>query len=303
MSEFKEENNLSTSLSSLIKAFAAKHEEIKVEEIIPVFIEETVEEAVVELQPEIPEVILLDRVDHEHQVENSEHILTSDEMSHLDNVPNVELVNDFKNGDEDVIPVDNEYMKNFDPATGFDFKDVDLELIEVNPEENADVIYADNNNQTENIVDGVYVIQEKKDLDETQQNYETTFQSGATELMSDLSSYNEDKDNDVVFETSEVFTEEIVEVPNMPDMKSFDPTRYFGVQQDAPTRPESLVEIVELEERRGTYDEAVDILTGNAEENPEPSSIIETPAIIPTEDKGASRSISDMLKELSSLKD
>lgn len=304
MSDFSEkENKTISSISSLVKGFVESRKQEPVIELV-----ETVEETIFEELYEVPEVILLENVDTEHHVENANitHTLSLEEIEHLNNVPDVQLVESFKTGEEDEEELNPIYIKDFDPSAGFDFKSVDLEVVHLPLEEEQYSSYADNNDTNTNVgevIDGVYVIKEKEQ-EEIPTNYETRFQSGATELMSDLTLYNDDKDNNFSVETIEAVEELKTEVEyvDMPDMTDFDPTKYFGIQQsDRPTRPEKLVEIVELEERRGTYEEAVDALANSSQASEDNVETVSSLSILES-DKG-NRSISDMLKELSSLKD
>lgn len=244
---------------------------------------------------EAPEVILIENVDTEHHIENSgKAVLTEDELRRIEDAPEVNVITEFVTGEEEKEAIDEQYIKNFDPSAGFDFKNVDIEVLEFEEEKedqympNADV--KNTNNNTGEFVDGVYIIQEEK-TEEELKNYETSFQAGATDLMTDLSSFNNDLE--AVEETA---VEEIVEQQTF-EIPDFDPTRYFGVQDSArPTRPEPVVELSEQDsDALEAIEDFQEVIQENAEDN--------EATILPDNDKGSNRSIADMLKELSSLKD
>lgn len=308
------EDNIQLSISSLLKGYLTSYKNPEKEEpALENFVEETItdsptDEEVYLVQEEeqvqvfsestvedMPEVILIENVDTEHHVENAgAHVLTEEELKHIENAPDVDVITEFVTGEEEKEAINEEYIKNFDPSAGFDFKNVDIEVLEFEEEKedqympNADV--KNTNTNTGEFADGVYIIQEEK-TEEELKNYETSFQAGATDLMTDLSSFNNE------LGSSEEEVEEVVVEQQTFEIPDFDPTRYFGVQDSPrPTRPEPVVELSEQDsDALEAIEDFQEVIAEDADEN-----IVEFDS---NSDKSANRSISDMLKELSSLKD
>lgn len=314
MSDYKEEN-IELSISSLMKGyvkgfvnqeqpqvvilenFTEEYDSVEAsEETLTVHKDEIVAENILSENEEIPEVILIENVDTGHHAENAgHHVLSEEELRKIDNAPEVEVITDFVTGEEEKEAIDEQYIKNFDPSAGFDFKNVDIEVLEFEEEKedqympNADV--KNTNTNTGEFVDGVYIIQEEK-TEEELKNYETSFQAGATDLMTDLSSFNNDlESSEETAMVEEVVEEQAFEIPD------FDPTRYFGVQDSPrPTRPEPVVELSEQDsEALEAIEDFQEVIGEGVESNEETTQL--------NNDKVGNRSISDMLKELSSLKD